>query len=248
MMPAMVVPSRHGRYRRLLPVAALLAALALFFGFGLQRYFNLDALKDHRATLLEAVADHYAMALLGFIALYALLVAISFPGAGAMTIAGGFLFGLWVGTVASAIGATLGAALLFLIARHAVGDALRGRARPWLERVEKGFKSDGASYLLVLRLIPLFPFFAINLVAPFLGVSFLTYVATTLVGILPGSFVYTSFGDGLGAIFDAGGTPTLRGILTPEIVMGLVGLAVLALLPVLYRRFVRPRLSDRKAG
>ncbi len=244
----MIVPPWHGRYRRLLPVAALLVALGLFFGLGLHRYFNLDALKAHRAMLLEAVAGHYAVALLGFIALYALLVAVSFPGASALTIAGGFLFGLWVGTAAAVVGATLGAALLFLAARHAFAAALRARAGPWLERVEKDFKTDGASYLLVLRLVPLFPFFAINLVAPFLGVSFLTYAATTLVGIVPGGFVYTSFGDGLGAIFDAGGTPTLRGILTTEIVIGLVGLAVLALLPVLYRRVVRPHLSGRRAG
>jgi len=191
-------------------------------------------------VLLDSVADHRALALAAYVIAYAILVAISFPGATALTIAGGFLFGLWLGTIASAVGATLGAALLFLAARHAFVDLLRARAGPWLARVERGFRADGISYLLVLRLIPLFPFFVVNLVAPFLGVTFATYAATTFLGILPGSFVYTSFGDGLGAIFDAGGEPTLAGILTTEIVIGLVGLAILAMLPVIYRRFVRP--------
>jgi uncharacterized membrane protein YdjX (TVP38/TMEM64 family) len=247
MMPAMNAPARHRRLRRVLPVAALAIALALFFGLGLHEYFNLDTLKAHRATLLGIVGEHYVAALIGYVVLYSLLVAISFPGASALTVAGGFLFGLWVGTVATALGATLGAAILFFVARHALADALRRRAGPWLERMERGFRADGISYLLVLRLIPLFPFFAVNLVAPFLGISLPVYVATTFGGILPGTFVYTSFGDGLGAIFDAGGTPSLEGILTPEIVIGLIGLAVLALLPVLYRRFVKHRLSNRGA-
>jgi uncharacterized membrane protein YdjX (TVP38/TMEM64 family) len=248
MMRPMDASPPQGRIRRLLPVAILALALLAFFALGLNRYFDLDTLKAHRATLLGIVAGHRVAALLLYVAAYALLVAISFPGASALTIAGGFLFGLWAGTAASAIGATLGAALLFLAARHALADALRARAGPWLERIAQGFRADGASYLLVLRLIPLFPFFAINLVAPFLGVSFATYVATTFVGILPGSFVYTSFGDGLGAIFDAGGTPTLAGILTPGIVIGLVGLAILALLPVAYRRFFRRRVSGGGSG
>lgn len=240
-------PAWHRRIRRILPVAALAVALALFFGLGLDRYFNLDALKVHRATLIGFVGAHYVAALIGYVALYALLVAISFPGASALTIAGGFLFGLWVGTAATALGATLGAAVLFVVARHALAPALRRRAGPWLERMERGFRADGISYLLVLRLVPLFPFFAVNLVAPFLGVALPVYVAATFAGILPGTFVYTSFGDGLGAIFDAGGTPSLEGILTPEILIGLIGLAVLALLPVVYRRFAKHRLPGRDA-
>jgi len=244
MIAAMDVNDRPGWIRRLAPVAILAAVLALFFALGLHQYFNLDSLRAHREALLTFVDAHYAAALLIYLLAYALLVAISFPGATALTIAGGFLFGLWVGTVVTAIGATLGAAMLFVAARHAFAGPLRAKAGPWLDRIDRGFRADGVSYLLVLRLIPLFPFFAINLVVPFLNISFLTYVATTFVGIIPGTFVYISFGDGLGAIFDAGGTPTLEGILTPEIIIGLVGLAVLALLPVLYRRFVRQRSSQ----
>jgi uncharacterized membrane protein YdjX (TVP38/TMEM64 family) len=230
--------------RRLLPVAVLATAMALFFGLGFHEYFNLDALRAHREDLLALVEDRYVLALLVYVLAYASLVAISFPGATAMTVAGGFLFGLWIGTAVTALGATLGAAILFIAARHALAEPLRAKAGPWLERIERGFRADGVSYLLVLRLVPIFPFFAINIVVPFLGVSFFTYVATTFIGIIPGTFVYASFGDGLGAIFEAGGTPTLEGILTPEIVIGLIGLGILALLPVLYRRFLKRRSQN----
>jgi uncharacterized membrane protein YdjX (TVP38/TMEM64 family) len=234
-------PERRSPVRRLAPVAILVAVLALFFAFGLQKYLSFEALGAHRAALLDFVERHFWAALAAYLVLYALMIAVSFPGGTLLTVAGGFLFGLWVGTLATALGATTGAAILFLAARHALAGALRARAGPWFERIEQGFRKDGISYLLVLRLIPLFPFFAVNLVVPLLGVRFRTYVATTFVGILPGTFVYTSFGDGLGSIFAAGEMPTLEGILTPGIVIAMVGLALLALAPVAYRRIRRQR-------
>jgi uncharacterized membrane protein YdjX (TVP38/TMEM64 family) len=240
-MPAMNPPRRRGLVRRLLPVAILAVALALFFAFDLQKYLSFEALGAHRATLLDLVERQYIAVLAAYVLIYALMVAVSVPGGTVLTVAGGFLFGLWAGTLASAAGATIGAALLFLAARHALAEPLRARAGPWFERIERGFRTDGISYLLVLRLIPLFPFFAVNLVVPLLGVKFSTYVATTFVGILPGTFVFTSFGDGLGAIFQAGEMPTLEGVLTPGIVIALIGLAVLALAPVAYRRIRRGR-------
>jgi uncharacterized membrane protein YdjX (TVP38/TMEM64 family) len=135
------------------------------------------------------------------------------------------------------VGATVGATIVFLIARTALGDALRARAGPRVRRMEEGFRSDALSYLLVLRLIPIFPFWLVNIVPAFLGVALRTYVLGTFIGIIPGSFVYASVGNGLGAVFEAGGTPDLGIVFQPAILLPIVGLAVLALLPVGYRRY-----------
>ena len=171
---------------------------------------------------------------------YAAVVALSVPGGAILTIAGGFLFGIVPGALYVLVGATAGATIVFLIARTALGDALRARAGPRIRRMEEGFRRDALSYLLVLRLIPLFPFWLVNIVPAFLGVPLSTYVLGTFVGIIPGSLVFASVGNGLGAVFDAGGTPDLGVIFEPAVLLPIVGLAVLALLPVAYRK-LRPR-------
>ena len=108
---------------------------------------------------------------------------------------------------------------------------------PWLGRLESGFQRNAFNYLLVLRLIPLFPFFVVNLVPAFLGVRLATYVAATFIGIIPATFVFSSVGAGLDSLFDSGREFSAAGILTPEIILALAGLAVLALLPVAYRKY-----------
>jgi uncharacterized membrane protein YdjX (TVP38/TMEM64 family) len=168
-------------------------------------------------------------------------VALSIPGATVLTIAAGFLFGQLWATVLVVIAATAGATALFLLAKTTIGDTLRAKAGPWLQRMEAGFAEGALSYLLVLRLIPLFPFFVVNLVPAFLGVPLATYVIATFVGIIPGTFVYASVGAGLGSVFEAGGTFAPADALTPEIITALIGLAVLSLLPVAYRKLVRAR-------
>jgi len=229
--------STSQRLRRLAPLALLLAALGAFFALGLHDYLSFDTLREHRAQLLALVARHPILAPLAFTAVYAAVIALSVPGGAILTIAGGFLFGIVPATVYVVIGATVGATIVFLIARSALGDSLRARAGPRIRRMEEGFRADALSYLLVLRLIPLFPFWLVNIVPAFLGVPLRTYVLGTLVGIIPGSFVYASVGNGLGAVFEAGGTPDLGIIFEPAVLLPIVGLAALALLPVAYRRF-----------
>jgi uncharacterized membrane protein YdjX (TVP38/TMEM64 family) len=170
-------------------------------------------------------------------AIYTTAVAFSLPGATVLSITGGFLFGTVWGTVCIVISATLGATVLFLIAKTAFGDALRTRAGPWLQNMEAGFRDNALSYLLVLRLVPLFPFFMVNLVPALLGVPLPTYVLGTFVGIIPGALVYATVGAGLGSIFDAGGEFSATGILAPKVLLSLIGLAVLAMLPVVYKTF-----------
>ncbi len=223
--------------KRLVPAVVLVLGLILFFAFGLDEYASFEALADNRRWLIAAVSDHAVLSALIFFLFYATMIAFSIPGAAVMSVAGGFLFGQWFGLLYNVSAATLGATILFLAAKWAVGDALRKRAGPWLQRMEDGFRENAFSYLLALRLVPAFPFWAVNLAPALLGVRLSTYVSATFVGIIPGGFVFSTFGAGIGGILDAGGEISASAILTPQIIIALVGLAVLALLPVAYRKF-----------
>jgi uncharacterized membrane protein YdjX (TVP38/TMEM64 family) len=224
---------------RLLPLAIVAAALAAFFYFGLNKYFTLDALRENRVALLAFVAENYWQAVLIFVAVYALAVAMSFPGASFMTIAGGFMFGLW-GTIPTVFAATLGATAIFLIARSALGESLRKAAGGYAEKFEAGFKEGEFSYLLTLRLIPAFPFWVVNIVPALLNANLAKYVAATFLGIIPGSLVFTSIGNGAGQAFDLGQDVQLTGIMTqPTILLPILGLIALSLLPIVYRRFAK---------
>ena len=227
---------RPGWLARLLPVAVLAGLLVAFFAFGLESYFTFETLKAHRVDLQAFVARNLVLAAILYVAGYALLTAASLPIATLVTLVGGFLFGAAGGTALTVVGATAGATVVFLVARTAFGDALRLRARPYIGRMEQGFARNAWSYMLFLRLMPVFPFFAVNIVPAFLGVRTRIFVVTTFIGIIPGTAVYNIVGDGLGAIFDSGEAFTLANVVTPEIVIGLAGLALLALAPVVLRR------------
>jgi uncharacterized membrane protein YdjX (TVP38/TMEM64 family) len=223
-------------FTKLIPLALIAAGIAAFFALGLNKYLTFDQLRQHRGELTAFVASMPVTAVALFIVVYAGVIALSVPGAAIMTLTGGFLFGIWEGTAAVVVGATVGASALFLAARYVLGDSLRTKAGPWLSKMEAGFNEDALSYLLVLRLIPAFPFFIVNLVPAFLGVSLRTFVLATFVGIIPGTFVFASIGAGLGSIFDSTQEFSLKGALTPQIITALVGLAVLSLIPVVYKR------------
>ena len=232
--------TKDGRARsaaRLLPLLALLVGLGLFFALGLQHQLSCAALRDNRAWLGDWVAGHWLLAVLGFMAVYAAAVALSVPGAVVLTVAAGFLFGTAAATAMVVAAATAGATVLFLAARSAFRDLLQPRVGPWLARLQRGFAENELNYLLFLRLVPLFPFFVVNLVPAFLGVRLRSFVIATFFGIIPGSFVFASVGAGLGSLFDTGRDCSLDNVLTPQIILALVGLALLALVPVVYKRF-----------
>ncbi len=232
-----------GPLRRLLPLAVLGAVIAAVFAFDLDRFLSFEALRDNREILMAFVQDQAILAVAVFVALYAVSTATSLPGGAVLSIAGGFLFGSVAGTAWIVIGATIGATALFLVAKTAFGDALRAKAGPWLKKMEAGFQDDALSYMLVLRLVPLFPFFVVNLVPALLGVRLRTYVVATFVGIIPGAFVFASVGAGLGSVFDSMEAFSPASALTPEVITALVGLAVLSLIPVAYKK-----LKARRAG
>jgi len=225
--------------KRLLPllIVALVLVLALFLDLG--RYFSFGQLAEHREQLLDWVALHALLAPVIYILTYTLVVAFSLPGAFVMTIGGGFLFGALPGGVYAVSCATVGALLLFLIAKTSVGDYLLSNAGGAMKKMQHGFAENALSYMFVLRLVPIFPFFLVNLVPAFLGISLRVYLFATFFGIMPVTFVYALAGSGLGGLFDQGGAITLAGIMTPEILVALTGLALLALLPVGYKHFNR---------
>ena len=189
-------------WRRLIPVAVLLLGLALFLLLDLERYFSFEMLSRHHATLTAWVAGHVALAAFLFVVVYALVVAFSLPIAVVVTPVGGFLFGLWLGALLSVIGATIGSVAVFLAARTAFYDLFHARAGAALARLEEGFRRDSFSYLLFLRLVPVFPFWLVNIVPALLGMTLGPYTVATLIGIIPGAVVYSSVGSGLGMLLD----------------------------------------------
>lgn len=223
--------------RRLAPLAGLVVILVLFFALGLNRYVSLASLRENRAALDQLVHSHAVLAAALFIAAYIVAVAASLPIGAVLSITSGFLFGTAVGTVYTVVGATIGATALFLAARSAFGDGLRRRTGALGRRVAAELSENAFSYLMVLRLVPLFPLWFVNLAAAAAGVSLSNYVITTFLGIIPGAFVYVSIGNGLGAVFDRGETPNLAVIFSPAVLVPLIGLAVLAMIPVAYRRW-----------
>ena len=222
--------------KRILPIAAVIIAGIVVFATGWDDYLSLAALKEHRAGLIAWHDARPFVSAAAFMGLYAIAVMLSVPGAVWFTVIGGFLFGVVHGTIFTVGAATVGACAIFLAARYAFADFFRARAGNALRRMERGFHENALSYLLFLRLIPIFPFWLVNLVPALLGVPLRTFFLGTLIGILPGSFVYTLVGNGIGAVLDAGGEPDLGIVFEPEVLAPLVGLAVLSLVPVLVKR------------
>ena len=221
---------------RLIPIVVLIVGLITFFALDLDKYVTLSALKENRQLLADWVQNSGFLAFIVYMVVYAVATAFSLPAGAIITIAGGFLFGPWLGGCLTVIGATIGATVLFLAARYAFADLLRQRAGAAIKKMEAGFQENALSYMLFLRLIPVFPFFIVNLVPAFLGVGVGTYVIGTFVGIIPGSLVYASLGDGFSAILEKGGDINLGIIFEPRFLLPIIGLAVLALIPIVYKK------------
>lgn len=223
---------------RLLPVAVIVLALTLVFATGLQRYLSLDELQRRRGDLLGLVHAHPVQSTLAYMGLYLLVVALSLPGALIMTLSGGFLFGPIWGTAAAVVGASAGAVVMFLVARTALGDALRRRAEQssgLLNKLERGIRENAFSALLIARLIPALPFWLVNVAAGLVKMPLRTYAVATVLGILPSTAIYAGIGTGLNRVFEQGGKPKLGMIFEPQVLAPLLGLAALSALPVLWK-------------
>jgi len=242
---------RRPAWRRLVPLAIVAALVIAAYATGWHRELSLENLVHHRATLDGFIAAHKPVAVLAYIGLYITVAALSIPAGAWLTITGGFLFGALVGALSAIVGATLGATALFLIAQSAVGEHIARRAGPLVGRFASGFRADAFNYLLFLRLVPV-PFWLVNLVPALLGVRLSTFVTATAIGIVPATFIFAFFGAGLDSIITAqeagyrvclaAGGADCRihfepgSVLTPTLLAALVGLGLLALVPVLAKR------------
>ncbi|MEM1388265.1 MAG: VTT domain-containing protein [Pseudomonadota bacterium] len=222
---------------RYLPLI-LIATVATIGFFTLRDYLSFDTLAQNREALLAFRDDNYVLTALVFIAVYVVVVAFSLPGATVATLTGGFLFATFPGSLFNVLGATIGATLIFLAARTSLGDRLGARlegSEGIVKKIKDGIDENQWSMLFLIRLIPAVPFFIANLVPAFVQVPTWRYVVSTFLGILPGAVVYTSVGAGLGEVFERGETPNLGIIFAPQILLPILGLCVLAALPILIK-------------
>jgi len=227
---------------KLWPLYLIAAGLIAAWQFGLFKFLSLDTLRDQQETLQAFVSENYALAVVTYVAIYAVATLFMLPGALWITIAGGFMFGLVGGTPATIVGATLGASLLFLAAKTSIGTALRERAGPFMKKMEAGFNENPLSYMFALRLLPVVPFPVANIAPALLGAKYREYLITTAVGIIPGVIAYTWLGAGLGATFAAGEEPNLA-LVAKNMVPALAALGVVSLIPVAYKK-----LTGRKGN
>ena len=247
---------------RFLPLAVIALAFTAAIVLGLHRHLTLEALVERHEALAAFVRSHLVLALAGYVALYAVVAGLSLPGATILTVAGGFVFGGWLGGAFAVVGATLGATILFLAARSSVGAALTARAGPWLQKFRAGFQRDAISYLLFLRLVSLFPFWLVNLALATTGVKLTTFMWTTFIGIIPGTLAFSLAGAGLDSLAaaqraayescvaagrsDCTFTLSPQSLVTKEMLIAFAALGVVSLAPILAKRwFGSPK--DRSA-
>jgi uncharacterized membrane protein YdjX (TVP38/TMEM64 family) len=215
----------------LLIIAAL--AMGLFFWFDLGRFLTLESLKANRQALVDFYATHTLIMVAGFMALYIIQTALSLPGAAILSLAAGAIFGSIMGTVYAVISASIGATLAFLVTRYLLRDMVLGRFGSRLEGINKELELRGLNYLLFLRLVPIFPFFLINLAAGLTRLPLRTFVFGTLFGIIPGGFVFVNAGASLATI------TSISGIASPRVLGSFALLGLFALLPVFYNKLTR---------
>jgi len=224
------------KLKKWIPLIIIVAAMIAIYASGIYKMLTFDALKAHRMQLLSFIEAHPFLSPLIFILIYVAVAALSIPGATFVTLFGGFLFPFPLSTLYVMIGATGGALCIFLAAKTAFGDVLREKAGPLMQKMGDGFQKGAVSYMFFLRLVPVFPFWLVNLAPAFFGVRAWTFIWTTFIGIIPGTAVYTEAGAGLGDIFDKGESFSLGSIFNTKIKIALVLLGLVALIPIVYKK------------
>lgn len=226
--------TQQNAFMRRLPIIVI-AVVAILGAYFLRDYLTFDALRDNRETLLSFRDNNYILTVALFILAYIVIVAFSLPGASIATLTGGFLFATFPGALFNITGATIGATAIFLAARWGFGEKLGAKLEGSdgiVKKIKDGIDENQWSMLFLIRLVPAVPFFMANLVPSFLEVPLRRFVISTFLGIIPGAVVYTSVGAGLGEVFERGETPNLGIIFEPAILFPILGLCLLAALPI----------------
>lgn len=222
---------------RFWPLLLVIAVLVGVFGSGVSDLLSWAELRAHLVGWRGLAAREPVVAVALYVAIYIVTVAFSVPGSVWLTIAGGLLFGTIEGAALAVIAATCGAIPLFLAARYALAPMLERRARPLLARVGPILERDGFSGLLALRLLPVLPFWVLNLAPALVGMRLAPFAAATLIGIVPATLVFASIGAGLGDVLATGQAPDPSVIFSARVFLPLLGLALLSLLPIGWRRW-----------
>ncbi|MEL6956900.1 MAG: VTT domain-containing protein [Pseudomonadota bacterium] len=232
---------------RLWPVYLIAAGILGAWQFGLFDYLSLETLRDNYAVWSAFVADNLILSVVIFVAVYALATTFMMPGALWITIAGGLLFGLVGGSLATIAGATLGASILFFAAKSSIGKSLRERAGPFVKKMEAGFREDSLSYMFFMRLFPAVPFPVANVAPALLGAKYRNYFITTALGIVPGVVAYTWIGFSLQSSLDPEETQSLLGVVG-NFIPAFAALGVVALMPVVYKKFFAKKKVEKLEG
>lgn len=229
--------TKPSSWTRHVPLAIILIVAVVGF-VTLRDYITFDTLRDNREALIAYRDANIALMALAFIAIYFVIVAFSLPGAAVASVTGGFLFGLVLGTGFNVIAASLGACAIFLAARAGLGRTLAAKIETsdgTLKRLKEGLHDNEISVLFLMRLVPAVPFFVANLLPALVGVKFVNFAFTTVLGIIPGAIVFTWIGVGLGEVFDRGEIPDLSLLWEPQIIGPILGLCALAALPMIIK-------------
>jgi uncharacterized membrane protein YdjX (TVP38/TMEM64 family) len=216
-------------------IAGIGILVGLFFYFDLGKYLTLSSLKANRDALVAFYENHRVAMVSGFIAVYVIQTALSLPGAAVLSLAAGAIFGAIMGTLYANIGATVGATAAFLVARYLFHNVIQKKFGPRLEKLNRELETRGLNYLLFLRLVPVFPFFLINLGAGLTRMPLRTFFLGTMVGIIPGSFVFCNAGASLATI------DSMSEIASPRVLGSFALLGLFALVPVLYQKMKKKR-------
>ena len=217
--------------KKLLLVMLILGLIVVYKFFGLESFFSFENLKAQKELLLSLVQSHFWLSAAVLMLGYALSVALMIPIATFFALAAGFMFGALWGTLIAVLGATLGAVASFYVARFVLGESLQQKYTQELNRFNSEFEANGYSYLFALRLLPIFPFFLINLLCGLTRIDVKTFFITTFIGIIPGGFAYTYAGSQLSSI------NALSDIFTKEMALAFVFLGLLSLIPVVYKKY-----------
>lgn len=213
---------------RFAPLAVLVGLIAAAYHFDLHNYLSLEQIKEQKEQFKDYIAEQPVLAPLIFVGAYTAAVALSLPIASLLTLLGGFLFGLVQGTLMVVTSATIGATIIFIVAKTSLGATLREKAGGLYNKVESNMKDNAIGYLLFMRLVPLFPFVLVNVVPALFNVSLRVFVLTTFFGILPGSAVFVYFGQQLGEI------NALGDLISPQVLLAFGLLGLFAVIPTIY--------------
>ena len=223
-------PAPGNRALKIALLVVFTGGIAAFFALGGEHYLTLEAIKSNRDALLTFTNEHFVAAIaIGFF-IYVGIVAFSLPGGLILSLTTGFVFGRVVGTTLAVVAATVGATIVFLAARYVFADFARKRMGALGENINAGFTAGAFNYMLFLRLVPLFPFFLVNLAPAFTSIPLRTYVVATFIGIIPGTFVFVNLGVTLGRI------DSLQGLVSGETLGAFVLLGLFALVPILLKK------------